>query len=218
MIMNTPISIFIVDDHPMIIDGLKGYLDDANRFEVKGAASNGLEAMERLMSLEVDVILTDIQMPMMDGTEFIKRIKQDKPEQKVIVLTMFNEVQYIKKMLQLGVVGYVLKSANKAELIQAIEFVNGGGQYYSPEVTQVIMNKLRGNQPAVSMVTELTEREKEILHLILKQKSNQEIGEELFISTRTVEAHKRNLLEKTGSKNIAGLVIYAIDHQLFEDF
>lgn len=218
MTMDTPISIFIVDDHPMIIDGLKGYLDDTGRFQVKGSASNGLEAMEKLMTMEVDVILTDIQMPMMDGAEFVKRIKQDRPEQKIIILTMFNEAQYIKKMLQLGVVGYVLKNANKAELMQAIDFVYGGGQYYSHEVTQVIMNKLRGNQPAVSMVTELTEREKEILYLILKQKSNQEIGEELFISTRTVEAHKRNLLEKTGSKNIAGLVIYAIDHQLFEDF
>ncbi|MBO3700590.1 response regulator transcription factor [Roseivirga sp. E12] len=216
--MDTRISIFIVDDHPMIVDGLKGYFENSDDYEIKGSASNGLEALERLLSMEVDVILTDIQMPHMDGMELVKKIKLDRPEQKMIVLTMFNEAQYIKKMLQLGVVGYVLKNASKAELIQAINFVQEGGQYYSPEVTQVIMNKLRGNQPAMSMVTELTEREKEILYLILKQRSNQEIGEELFISTRTVEAHKRNLLEKTGSKNIAGLVIYAIDNQLFEDF
>lgn len=216
--MDTPISIFIVDDHPMIIDGLKGYLDDPKLFDIRGTAENGLDALEQLMGIDVDVILTDIQMPKMDGMEFIKRVKIDKPDQKIIVLTMFNEAQYIKKMLQLGAAGYVLKSASKSELRQAIDFVNTGGQYYSPEVTQVIMNKLRGQQSAVSMVTELTDREKEILHLILKQKSNQEIGDELFISTRTVEAHKRNLLEKTGSKNIAGLVIYAMDNQLFEDF
>lgn len=216
--MDTPISIFIVDDHPMIIDGLKGYLDDPKLFDIRGTAENGLDALEQLMGIDVDVILTDIQMPKMDGMEFIKKLKLDKPEQKVIVLTMFNEAQYIKKMLQLGASGYVLKSAGKSELRQAIDFVNTGGQYYSPEVTQVIMNKLRGSQSAVSMVTELTDREKEILYLILKQKSNQEIGDELFISTRTVEAHKRNLLEKTGSKNIAGLVIYAVDNQLFEDF
>lgn len=216
--MDTPISIFIVDDHPMIIDGLKGYLDDPKLFDIRGTAENGLDALEQLMGVDVDVILTDIQMPKMDGMEFIKKLKLDKPEQKVIVLTMFNEAQYIKKMLQLGASGYVLKSAGKSELRQAIDFVNTGGQYYSPEVTQVIMNKLRGSQSAVSMVTELTDREKEILYLILKQKSNQEIGDELFISTRTVEAHKRNLLEKTGSKNIAGLVIYAVDNQLFEDF
>lgn len=216
--MDTPISIFIVDDHPMIIDGLKGYLDDPKLFDIRGTAENGLDALEQLMGIDVDVILTDIQMPKMDGIEFIKKVKLDKPEQKIIVLTMFNEAQYIKKMLQLGATGYVLKSASKSELRQAIDFVNTGGQYYSPEVTQVIMNKLRGQQSVVSMVTELTDREKEILHLILKQKSNQEIGDELFISTRTVEAHKRNLLEKTGSKNIAGLVIYAMDNQLFEDF
>lgn len=202
----------------MIIDGLKGYLDNPELFDVRGTAENGLDALEQLMSISVDVILTDIQMPYMDGIEFIKKIKLDKPDQKIIVLTMFNEAQYIKKMLQLGASGYVLKSASKSELTQAIDFVHTGGQYYSPEVTEVIMNKLRGNQPAVSMVTELTDREKEILYLILKQQSNQEIGDELFISSRTVEAHKRNLLEKTGSKNVAGLVIYAIDNHLFEDF
>lgn len=216
--MNTPISVFVVDDHPMIIDGILGYLDNTEDFEICGTASNGLEALEKLISKEVDVILTDIQMPLMDGMEFVKKVKLDDPDQKVIVLTMFNEAQYIKKMLQLGASGYVLKSAGKSELKQAVQFVHSGGQFYSPEVTEVIMNKLRGNQPSVSMVTELSDREKEILYLILKQKSNQEIGEELFISTRTVEAHKRNLLEKTGSKNVAGLVLYAVDNQLFNDF
>ncbi len=216
--MDTPIKVFVIDDHPMIVDGIMGYLDDQQLFDIQGTAFNGLEALEKLLSIEVDIILTDIQMPTMDGMEFVKRIKLDKPDQKIIVLTMFNEAQFIKKMLQLGVAGYVLKSAGKSELRQAIDFVNAGGQYYSQEVTEVIMNKLRGNQPAVSMVTELTDREKEILYLILKQQSNQEIGDQLFISNRTVEAHKRNLLEKTGSKNIAGLVLYAIDHQLFEDF
>lgn len=217
--MTRPISVFIVDDHPMILDGLLGYLDNTDLFEVRGTASNGLEAYEQLMSIDVDVILTDIQMPLMDGVEFAKKVKLQKPEQRIIVLTMFNETQFIKKMLQIGVMGYVLKSAGKSELTHAVKFVFEGGQYYSPAVTEVIMNKLRGpSHKSVSLVTELTEREKEILHLILKQNSNQEIAERLFISTRTVEAHKRNLLEKTGSKNVAGLVIYAMDNQLFEEF
>lgn len=217
--MNKPVSLFIVDDHPMVRDGLQGYFDDPNEYDIVGMASNGLEALEKLMDLEADVVLTDIQMPHMDGVDFSKKLRQEKPDQKIIVLTMFNEAQFIKRMLQAGVMGYVMKSARKTELRQAISFVMDGGQYYSPEVTEVIMNKLRGGgQKTVNYVTELTEREKEILHLILKQKSNQEIAEELFISTRTVEAHKRNLLEKTGSKNVAGLVIYAIENQLFEDF
>ena len=216
--MSKPVSLFIVDDHPMVRDGLLGYFDDPEAYVIAGTASNGLEALEKLVDLEVDIVLTDIQMPHLDGIDFSRKLRQQKPEQKIIVLTMFNEAQFIKRMLQAGVMGYVMKSAGKAELKQAVDFVMKGGQYYSSEVTEVIMNKLRGGPKTVNFVTELTEREKEILYLILKQKSNQEIADQLFISSRTVEAHKRNLLEKTGSKNIAGLVIYALEHQLFEDF
>ncbi len=218
--MSTPTSIFIVDDHPMIKDGLLGYLDDTSLYEIKGVASNGIDAYNQLMKMDVDILLTDIQMPIMDGIELVKKLRLEKPDQKIIVLSMFSEAQFIKRMLQLGVMGYVLKNASKAELRQAIDLVAQGGQYYSAEVTGVIMNKLRGSGKKAlnQLVIVLTQREKEILHFILRQKSNQEIAEELFISPRTVEAHKRNLLEKTGSKNVAGLVIYAIDNQLFEEF
>lgn len=218
--MNKATRIFIVDDHPMVIDGLLGYLEDVSSYEVVGTASGGAAALEQLGEVSADIVLTDIQMPHMDGIELVKELLRRKPQQKIIVLTMFNEPQLIKRMLQLGVMGYVLKNSGKKEIQQAIDMVMEGGQYYSAEVTHVIMNKLRGvgTKAVVSNSPALTEREMEILHLILKQQTNQEIAEELFISTRTVEAHKRNLLEKTGSKNVAGLVLYAIDHQLFEDF
>jgi DNA-binding NarL/FixJ family response regulator len=218
--MTEPIRIFIVDDHPMVIDGLLGYLEDNSLYTVVGTASNGIDALEKLESVVADIVFTDIQMPGMDGLEFAKELLKRKPEQKIVALTMFNEPQFIKRMLQIGVMGYVIKNSGKREIEQAIYAVMQGGQYYSAEVTYVIMNKLRGagQKAMVSNSPALTEREMEILHLVLKQKSNQEIAEELYISARTVEAHKRNLLEKTGSKNIAGLVLYAIDHQLFEDF
>ncbi len=218
--MSTAVRIFLVDDHPMVIDGLQGYLEDKSLYNIVGAASNGITALEKLEATETDIILTDIQMPYMDGIELAKELLRRNPGQKVIALTMFNEPQLIKRMLQVGVMGYVLKNSGKKEIQQAIDVVMQGGQYYSAEVTHVIMNKLRGvgQKAAVSNSPALTEREMEILHLILKQQTNQEIAEELFISARTVEAHKRNLLEKTGSKNVAGLVLYAIDHQLFEDF
>lgn len=218
--MSKAIRIFIVDDHPMVIDGLLGYLEDKSLYEVVGTASNGITALEKLETITADIVLTDIQMPHMDGIDMSKELLRRDPGQKIVALTMFNESQLIKRMLQIGVMGYVLKNAEKSAIHEAIEVVVQGGQFYSAEVTYVIMNKLRGTgqKADVSNSPALTGREMEILHLILKQQSNQEIAEELFISTRTVEAHKRNLLEKTGSKNLAGLVLYAIDHQLFEDF
>lgn len=219
--MSDTTSVYIVDDHPMVIDGLSGYLDDTSRYHLIGSASNGPTALQQMADMEVDVVLTDIQMPGMDGVEFTKELLRKNPRQKVIALTMFNEPQYIKRMLQVGVMGYILKNCGKMEVQRAIDMVMSGGQYYSADVTDVIMNKLRGNHSTsgpVGGVTDLTEREKEILYLVLKQCSNQEIAAQLFISSRTVEAHKRNLLEKTGSKNIAGLVLYTIDNQLFDDF
>lgn len=218
--MSTAVRIFIVDDHPMVIDGLLGYLEDKSAYEIVGTASNGIMALEKLETLTTDIVLTDIQMPVMDGIEMSKELLRRNSAQKIIALTMFNEPQFIKRMLQIGVMGYILKNAGKREIHQAIDMVMQGGQHYSSEVTHVIMNKLRGvgQKAAVSNSPALTEREMEILHLILKQQTNQQIAEDLFISARTVEAHKRNLLEKTGSKNVAGLVLFAIDHQLFEDF
>lgn len=219
--MDKVISIFIADDHPLVIDGLMGYLEDKSKYLIKGTANNGRVAFEMLKEMDVDLLLTDIQMPQMDGAELSKQLLSIKPYQKIITLTMFDEVQYIRKMLQVGVMGYVLKNSSKSEIERAIQIVVAGGQFYSQEVTQVIMNKLRGGiQKGNGMndPSELTDREREILYLILKQFSNQDIANQLFISTRTVEAHKRNLLEKTGSKNVAGLVLYAIEHRIFEDF
>lgn len=184
-----------------------------------GTAINGLDALEKLKTLEVDVILVDIQMPRMNGIELTERLRDTRPKLKIIVLTMFGDAAYIKKMLHLGVEGYILKDIGKHELGTAISAVHEGGQYYSPEVTKVMMNKLRGvTQKTFDYATDLTEREKEILFLILKQRTNQEIADELFISPRTVEAHKRNMLSKTDSKNVAGLVIFAIDNEIFPDF
>ncbi len=218
--MEKAVRIFIVDDHPMVIDALKGYLEDESRYHIVGTASHGKAAYEQLCQLEVDVVLADIQMPHMDGIELTKELIKLNSSCKIIALTMFNEPQLIKRMLQAGVMGYVLKNSSTHEIERAIAEVVAGRQYYSPEVTDVIMNKLRGTplKTPIAGNAPLTERELEILYLILKQNSNQEMAEKLFISSRTVEAHKRNMLEKTGSKNLAGLVLYAIDHQLFEDF
>ena len=213
------IRIILVDDHSMIRQGLRSFLEEAE-ISVVAEAKNGIDALEKLEQIEVDVVVSDIMMPEMDGIEFTKQIKQLYPSLHVLALTMMNESYNIKKMLGAGALGYLLKDCTQDELIQAIKTVAQGKNYYSGEVTQIIMDGF-GNKPKekARVVHEiaLTARELEILHLICKEKTNPEISEEIFVSVRTVEAHKRNLLEKTGCKNVAGLVLYAVERNLFDD-
>lgn len=214
------INILLVDDHAMIREGLKSFLQDEADFNIVGEAGDGTECLQFLETQSTDIVLSDLNMPRMDGLELNKQLKEKHPDIKVIALTMMGESQHIKQMLADGALGYLLKDCGQDELINAIRTVYAGGTYYSPEVTNIILNNIRKVKPTSDrLVTEipLTEREKEVLHLIIKEKSNQEIADELFISIRTVDAHKRNLLDKTGSKNVAGLVLYAIDKQLFDD-
>ena len=214
------VNILLTDDHKLIRDALKGYLDGADGLSVVAEASDGTEALEQLKQHAIDLVLMDINMEPMDGITATKSIRQHYPDVKVVALSMMKDTHQIKKMLAEGANGYLLKSCDQEEILTAIKTVMGGGQYFSAEVTQVVMSSL-GSKPSkprtVSGAVPLSDREKEVLHLILKEYSNAEIAEQLFISPRTVDAHKRNLLEKTGAKNVAGLVLYAIHHQLFED-
>ncbi|MBD0399962.1 response regulator transcription factor [Flammeovirga sp. EKP202] len=217
--MDTPIKVILVDDHIMIREGLKSFLLQ-EQFQIIGEANNGKEALQLLQDNEVNVVVTDIMMPEMDGIELSKVITKENPEVQVLALTMMNENYNIKKMLAAGAKGYVLKDCTQDELRNAILSVAQGKSFYSAEVTNIIMEGLSSvptSKKRVSSEIPLTGREKEILHLICKEYSNQEIADELFISSRTVETHKRNLLEKTGVKNVAGLVLYAIERKLFDD-
>lgn len=215
------VRVFLVDDHKMIRDGIRFYLDDDARFEIVGEANNGQEALAKIGDQEFDVLVTDIVMPQMDGIELVKNIIGGPAFNfKILALTMLSETQHIKKMLNYGIQGYLLKSSGEEEIKKAILEVAQGETYYSKEVTTIIMNNLRGEKAKgsrMALEVPLTPREKEVLHLIVKEYSNQEIGDELFISVRTVDAHKRNLLEKTGAKNVAGLALFAIEKRLFDD-
>lgn len=213
--------ILLVDDHKLIRDALKTYMDDDDEFNVVGEADNGQEALILLKTLVVDVVMLDISMPVMDGITCAKEIRSLYPDIKVLALSMMNDSQFIKQMLATGALGYILKNSGEEEIKKALRKVHGGETYYSAEVAETVMQNMmkggikRSNKLVVDLP--LTSREKEVLHLIIKEFTNQEIADELFISPRTVDAHKRNLLEKTGSKNIAGLVLYAIEKNLFED-
>jgi DNA-binding NarL/FixJ family response regulator len=212
------ISILLVEDHQMVREGLRFIFEEDSDFEITGEAGSGLEGLNFIRKKKVDIILTDINMPVMDGVEFMKNLKKEFPDQKVIALTMLGEAQHIKKMLKAGVKGYLLKNCSTSELKKAIKRIYNNETYYSPEVTEVVMQNLSGtSNKKMSYDLPLSNRELEVLHLITKEYSNQEIANKLFISPRTVDAHKRNLLDKTGSKNVAGLVLYAVEKRLFED-
>ncbi|MFT7156413.1 MAG: DNA-binding NarL/FixJ family response regulator [Parvicella sp.] len=214
--INSVIRVLIVDDHTMIRDAMKNYFVEDDDIEIVGEAVNGKDALDKIAEYSPDLILTDISMPVIDGNELVRRVKEEHEGQKIMALTMINETQQIKQMLSLGVDGYVLKNCDRAELKAGILQVMNGESYYSPHVMHKIMegltNRTSGEKTVVEMP--LSSREKEVLQLILKEHSNTEIANELFISVRTVDAHKRNLLEKTGSKNLVGLVIYAVEKGL----
>jgi DNA-binding NarL/FixJ family response regulator len=213
------IKVFLVDDHKLIRDGIKAHFDEDERFEVVGEASNGQMALDLLKDIEVDIVLMDINMDGMDGIECTAIISELYSDVKILALTMLAENQHIKEMLKAGAVGYLLKNSNEQEIKHGIISVSEGQPFYSPKVLLTVMNSLsspvtKKKKSRFEPSIPLTEREKEVLVLIIKECSNQEIADNLFISKRTVDAHKRNLLEKTGAKNVAGLVIFALNNEI----
>ena len=205
------VRILLVDDHQLIIDGLKSLLNDTEGIRVVSNSNNGKSAIELLEVLDVDVILMDIDMPIMNGLDAAKIIKQKHSSIKIIMLSMHSEKAMIKDLIQIGVDGYLLKNSSKEELINAIVKVSAGGQYFSSDVTLSLLiddsSEIRGNS---LKGVNLTNREIEIIKLIAEGYTNKEIGEKLFISHRTVDSHRTNLMKKLEVNNVAGLISYAI--------
>ena len=208
--------ILLVDDHPIIRDSIKLYFANQPDLIVSGEASDGAEGLKLLEAGHFDLVITDISMPVMNGIDFVAEAIVRHPDQKFLVLSMMDEAAQIKKMISLGVHGYLLKTSPKEEILSVIDKVLQGEKYFAGKVYDRIIDNISGKRPKSKLTLEipLTKREKEVLKLVMKEHTNQEISELLFISTRTVEAHKRNLLEKTGSKTVAGLAIYAIERGL----
>ncbi len=213
-----PIRILIVDDHQIVVDGLKLLLSDEHEIKVVGYANNGKEALDIIKNLPVDVVLMDIDMPLLSGLDATKFITSQYPEIKIIALTSYNEKAVVKKMLAAGAMGYILKSIDKKELICAIKTVFDGKNYFSSEITFItICNDKNADDfllPLNSKIDLLTSREIEILKLIAQGMSNKEVSEILFISDKTVKAHRENIMKKLDIHNIAGLVRFAVDNKL----
>jgi DNA-binding NarL/FixJ family response regulator len=213
------IKMLLVDDHEIVRDGLKTLIESQHGMDIIAEAENGAQALEICKNQDVDLIVMDVNMPEMDGIVATKKIKEKFPEIKILALTMSDNDVHIRKMIESGASGYILKNAGRDELKKAIDALMNDQHYFSDTATQSVMMELvrnKGKSNTGSMV-QITERELEVLELILKEHTNQEIAEKLFISVRTVDAHRRNLLQKTGARNTAGLVRYALENQLFEN-
>ena len=209
----------IVDDHQLVIDGLSSLLKDNSNFEVIAAAKNGLDAVQMVEINIPDVVLMDIGMPVMNGIETTKKILEKNSEIKILAITMYSEKGMITKMVEAGASGYLLKNANKEELEEAINKVFSGQKYFSSEVTISILEKNSISlEPAFSNFIEkkLTDRELEVLKFIVNGLTNRQIADKLYISIRTVDTHRSNLMEKLKVKNIAALIRLAIKNGLLD--
>ena len=202
--------VFVVDDHQVLVDGIRALLGSAEDVSFTGAAYSGEEALERLEGTAADVVLLDIGLPGMDGLDTCAAIKGRWPELKVIALSMHDGHHMISGMLERGASGYLLKNVGREELLEAITTVCNGGTHLSSQATDVLVEGLRnqeqasgdhGREPIV-----LTEREQEVLMLIADEHTTSEIADRLGISVNTVESHRRHLLEKLGARNSAGLI------------
>ncbi|MGH2552128.1 MAG: response regulator transcription factor [Chitinophagaceae bacterium] len=201
------VKLLIADDHAILRDGIVSLLKAEAAFTVVAIAANGKEVMDLLAKKAVDVCLLDINMPELDGIETAKLIRQQNPGIKIIMLTTYNDKEIISELIHIGVSGYLLKNSDKQELVEAINRVMKGRYYFSEEVENIILQGLSEKKPAEVMP--LTDREKQIVQLLAKEYTNDKIAGELHISYRTVESHRKNIMQKTKSHNLAGLLKYA---------
>ena len=208
------LKILIVDDHEFFRSGLKMVVNRLKYATVVGEASNGQEFIELQKEKQADMVLLDIQMPIMNGIEASEIAMKEFPDLKIVILTMFDDEEYIEKMMDIGVHGFLLKNITKDLLDQALQSIAAGNTYYSPELWSYFGKKFSEQKKDDKTDLQFTKREKEILQLICDGLSNKEISEELFISERTVIGHKSNLLSKTNCKSTISLLSFAIKNKL----
>ena len=207
-------KIVLVDDHSLFRNGLRGLLERCAGCRVVGEAASGEEFLAMLPGLEADVVFMDFAMPGLDGAQATERALARRPDLRIITLSMFGEESYYSRMVQAGARGFLLKDSDIGDVIEAIDAVMSGGSYFSPQLLSSLTGRMRPRDDVPD--DQLSVREREILVAVCRGLSNQEIADELFISKRTVDKHRANILEKTGCKNTASLVVYAIRNGIVE--
>ncbi len=206
--------IALVDDHTLFRNGLRGLLEHCTGYRVVGEAGGGEEFLAMLDTLDADVVFMDFAMPGIDGAQTTERALARRPELKIITLSMYGDESYYSRMVEAGARGFLLKDSDIGDVIEAIETVAAGGTYFSPQLLSSLAGRMRTREAVAD--EPLSSREREILVAVCRGLSNQEIADELFISKRTVDKHRANILEKTGCKNTASLVVYAIRNHIVE--
>ncbi len=203
-------KVFLVDDHAIMLDGLVSLLQEDSEMQVVGTAGTVSDAMDFLKMNHIDILVTDYNLPDDDGLSLVRKVKKLWPEVKILVLSMHNESHLVKEILKEGINGYVLKKDSKEDLINALYSVKKGDLFVSNEINKMLVRSL--HQPSEQKL--LTEREREILKLISREFTNKMIAEELFISERTVETHRKNIFRKTKASSLVGLIKFAYANNL----
>lgn len=215
--MDKVINIMVVDDHQIVIDGIRSMLAQTAFCCVKSFAHSSEEAWEIISQQPeaYDLVITDISMKCETGTMLCRKIKNLQPRIKVLILTMYNRVDYVKEALACEADGYLLKNSGQAEFQKAIEALVDNGSYFSHEIVPLLYQEVK-EQKVAALNVNLTHRETEVLDLILKEYTSKQIAEKLFISKQTVDSHRISLMEKTGSKSVVGLIKYALRNHLID--
>jgi DNA-binding NarL/FixJ family response regulator len=212
----TKIKLLIVDDHTMFLQGIISLLEQEPNINIVDKAVNGIEALEIIKKSAIDLLILDISMPAMDGIELSKILKKQHPQIKILIVSTHSNAMIVSRLIRIGVNGYLLKNAEKEELLKAINTIASGENYFAEELEEKHFTNSSRIEKQSSHITELSSREKEILVLIAQEYNTAEIAEKTFISLNTVNTHRRNLLSKLNAKNTAGLVKYAVENGLVD--
>jgi len=211
------INIMIVDDHQMFLDGITVLISSLPNVSVKHIAKDGMEALYYLnKNSALDIIISDVSMPKLSGLELCKKVKEFYPSINLLILSMHDDTNTIKGLLEAGALGYILKNTGKEELFNAIQAVYQGETYFSDTVKNNLVNSMTFSGKSIQPAAKLSKREIEIIKLIAEEMTTNEIAEKLFISLHTVESHRKNILRKTNCRNLAGLMKYALKKRIIE--
>ncbi len=215
----TPIKIFIVDDHPVIREGLRAFFAKQKRFRIVGEAADGTQGLQSIPQLSPDVVLMDIRMPGENGLSLIGKLKTTCPHARVLVVSVYDSRDYIVGAIQAGASGYILKDFYPSDLLDAIETVHAGKTYFPKHIVEKIGHEhiIESPENPAQSVPPLSKREKEVLRLVVEGQANKQIAQTLGISARTVETHREKIMAKLGIHSTSGLVRYALSTKLFDD-
>jgi two-component system nitrate/nitrite response regulator NarL len=210
------VRILLVDDHPVVLSGLRNYFSSHPQFKIVGAASDGAEAIHKARETNPDVVLMDIRLPGLNGIEATRALRKEIPKAKVIALTMHNDKEHVLEIIRAGAKGYVLKDTSPSELIRAIVAVYNGDSFFSPGISRIVVDEIRKRpqRKRPDLISDLTPREEEVLRLIAEGNSNKETAEHLSIGIRTVETHREHIMEKLHIHSAVGLAKYAITNRI----